>query len=72
MNKVEFYEDLEKLYQVLPPKVLAHLREQDLEDLIEIVLDLGRVPEIRRSDGRIEYLGKSLSLIHISEPTRPY
>ena len=62
MNKVEFYEDLEKLYQVLPPKVLEHLKEQDLEDLIEIVLDLGRVPEIRRADGRIEYLGKSLTV----------
>jgi len=60
MNKVEFYEDLEKLYRVLPPKVLEHLKEKDLEDLIEVVLDLGRVPEIRRSDGRIEYLGKSL------------
>lgn len=60
MNKVEFYEDLEKLYKVLPPKVLKHLQEHDLEDLIEIVLDLGRVPEIRRADGRIEYLGKSL------------
>lgn len=60
MNKVEFYEDLEKLYKVLPPKVLGHLKEKDLEDLIEIVLDLGRVPEIRRSDGKIEYLGTSL------------
>lgn len=61
MNKVEFYEDLEKLYRVLPPKVLEHLKEKDLEDLIEIVLDLGRVPEIRRSDGKIEYLGQSLT-----------
>lgn len=61
MNKVEFYEDLEKLYKVLPPKVLMHLKEKDLEDLIEVVLDLGRVPEIRRSDGRIEYLGTSLT-----------
>lgn len=60
MNKVEFYEDLEKLYRVLPPKVIGHLKEKDLEDLIEVVLDLGRVPEIRRSDGRIEYLGTSL------------
>jgi stage III sporulation protein SpoIIIAA len=61
MNKVEFYEDLEKLYKVLPPKVLEYIKEKDLEDLVEIVLDLGRVPEIRRSDGKIEYLGRSLT-----------
>lgn len=61
MNKVEFYEDLHKLYAVLPPRVLEHLKEKDLEDLIEVVLDLGRVPEIRRSDGKIEYLGTSMT-----------
>lgn len=61
MNKAEFYEDLGKLYGVLPPKVIEHLKERELEDLIEVVLDLGRVPEIRRSDGKIEYLGKSLT-----------
>lgn len=53
----QFYADLEKLIQVLPPKISWDLREKNLSEIIEIVLDFGRLPEIRYLDKRIEYLG---------------
>lgn len=60
MNKVEFYNDLEKLISILPTDVQDRIREKELEDLIEVVLDLGRVPEIRKSNGKIEFIGQRL------------
>lgn len=40
--------DLEVLVEVLPPAIQGPLRERDdLEELLEVVLDLGRVPEAR-------------------------
>jgi stage III sporulation protein SpoIIIAA len=58
MEKTQFYDDLEKLIAVLPPKIAWNLREKSLNDVIEIVLDLGRIAEIRHLDGKIEYLGE--------------
>lgn len=60
MNKVEFYNDLEKLTSILPDYIKVGLKERNLEDLIEIVLDLGRIPEIRRASGKIELIGQDL------------
>jgi len=41
-------DDLDLLLNVLPPRVQAHLREINRgNDLLEVVLDLGRVPEAR-------------------------
>ncbi|MCX8052868.1 MAG: AAA family ATPase [Armatimonadetes bacterium] len=41
-------DDLEQLLEVLPPHLKHRLEEQeDVEDLLEIVLDLGREPEAR-------------------------
>ena len=41
-------DNLEQLLQALPPDVLQSIQEQpDQEDLLEIVLDLGRPPEAR-------------------------
>ena len=41
-------DDLEELIETLPPKVLEQLREmEDLHELLEVVLDLGRPPEAR-------------------------
>lgn len=60
MNKIEFYNDLGKLIKVLPPKVARQLQDRQMDDLIELVFDLGRLPEIRHADGTIEYLGKEL------------
>ena len=47
-------DELQQLLDVLPPRVLATLRERDdLEDLLEVVLDLGRPPEARLSSGDV-------------------
>jgi len=42
---------------IMPRKVTSNLKIEDLEDVIEVVLDIGRPPEIRHSGGRIEKLG---------------
>ncbi|MFH0702931.1 MAG: AAA family ATPase [bacterium] len=58
MSNTQFYNDLEKLIEVLPLKVAWMLREKYLDDIIEIVLDLGRLAEVRYLDERIEYFGQ--------------
>jgi len=60
MNNTQFYNDLQKLLDILPPGIAWNLREKKLEDLIEIVLDLGRLAEIRHSDGKIEFIGEQI------------
>ena len=43
----------------MPEKVRKHITYENMKDVIEIVLDIGRVPEIRHSTGKIEYLPAS-------------
>lgn len=51
--------DLQLLIDILPERIRASLQLVDLDDLIEIVLDLGRVPEARFSEeGKILELGQ--------------
>ena len=57
MSKLQFQNDLEKLIEILPEKVRKHITFEGMSDVIEVVLDVGRVPEIRHSSGQIEYLG---------------
>jgi len=57
MDKVQFHSDLDRLIEILPPKLQKHLNYERLNDAIEIVLDLGRPAEIRHADGTIDYLG---------------
>ena len=57
MNKVQFHSDLDRLIEILPPKITKCLSHETLDDVIELVLDLGRQPEIRHADGAIDYLG---------------
>lgn len=57
MDKLQFYNDLNRLIEILPPNITQKLRKEDLEDAIEIVFDLGRIPEVRYSDGKIKYVG---------------
>ena len=57
MSNLQFENDLDKLMDVLPDKVRKHINYEKMEDVIEIVLDLGRTPEIRHAGGRIEYFG---------------
>ncbi|MEI3253887.1 MAG: hypothetical protein V8R83_00985 [Candidatus Gastranaerophilaceae bacterium] len=46
MNKVQFHSDLDRLIEILPPKITKCLSHETLDDVIELVLDLGRQPEI--------------------------
>ena len=57
MSNLQFQNDLDRLVAVLPDKVRKHISYDQMEDVIEIVLDIGRTPEVRHSGGRIEYLG---------------
>ena len=48
------HDELQQLLGVLPPRVLAGLQQQDdLDDLLEIILDLGRSPEARFLSGDV-------------------
>ncbi len=48
------HDELEQLLSALPPRVTGRLRErEDLNDLLEIILDLGRLPEARFSYGDV-------------------
>ena len=57
MGSLQFQNDLDRLTEVLPDKVRKFITYEKMEDVIEIVLDIGRTPEIRHAGGRIEYLG---------------
>lgn len=60
MDKIQFHNDLRKLIEILPPKIVEELKPYNLDDAIELVLDLGRVGEVRYSDGRTDFIGKTL------------
>lgn len=57
-NALQDYDhDLDYLIEILPQSLQKVLHKQSLENLIEIVLDLGRVPEARFLDGSFITLG---------------
>ena len=56
MNDIQFQNDLDRLIDVLPPKVTALVTHESFADVIEIVLDIGRLPEIRHANGKIDSL----------------
>lgn len=56
MSNLQFQNDLDKLIYILPEKIRRQVTYEKMEDVIEIVLDIGRLPEIRHSSGKIEYL----------------
>ena len=56
MSNLQSQNDIDKLLKILPEKISKCVDSKTLDDAIEIVLDLGRVPEIRNSDGTILYL----------------
>ncbi len=48
------HDELEQLLRVLPPHIQASLQQQEnLNELLEVVLDLGRTPEARFSAGDV-------------------
>lgn len=57
MTSLQFQNDLDRLTEVLPDKVRRYISYEKMEDVIEIVLDIGRTPEIRHAGGKIDYLG---------------
>lgn len=57
MSEVQFQTDIGKLIEILPPKIKRNIQEDLLQDAIEIVLDIGRIPEIRLGNGNILSLG---------------
>ncbi|MCM1010861.1 MAG: Flp pilus assembly complex ATPase component TadA [Fusobacterium sp.] len=59
-TNLQFQNDLEKLVAILPPKIRTQLSYAKMEDVIEIVLDIGRVPEIRHAGGLIEYIDSGI------------
>ena len=47
-------EEMERLLEILPPRVRSSLfRQENLTDLLEVVLDLGRLPEARFPSGDV-------------------
>ncbi len=55
VSKLEITDDLDALIGVLPPAIAASLKQADRsDDLLEVILDLGRRPEARFLDGEIE------------------
>lgn len=50
--------DLQLLIDILPERIRRSLQALDLDELIEIVMDLGRMPEARFSEGEIVELGE--------------
>ena len=56
MSTLQFQNDIEKLVEILPQSIKDCISPEKMDDAIEIVLDVGRKPEIRHSGGSIEYL----------------
>lgn len=56
MSNLQFQNDLDKIVEILPDRIKQHITYGKMEDVIEIVLDIGRPPEIRHADGKIEYI----------------
>lgn len=63
-------DNLDQLIEVLPPGVRRELEKRDhLEDLLEIVLDLGREAEARFSGGEVVYLAEAMRIEDIEHVT---
>jgi len=66
VTKLEIADDLEALVAVFPPPIAASLLAANRsEDLLEIVLDLGRRPEARFVDSEIELSGQETTQAEI-------
>lgn len=75
-TNLQFQSDLDKLVAILPPKVRKHLDYEKMDDVIEIVLDIGRIPEIRHANGQIEYIECGLvedeDIVHITSRVQEF
>lgn len=57
MTEVQFHSDLDRLIEILPDKVKKYINYENMNDVIEVVMDIGRMPEMRHAGGKIDYLG---------------
>lgn len=58
----EFVDDTEALFQVLPAHIFQGLRRSErVNDVLEIVMDLGRVPEARFADAELVLSNRPVS-----------
>lgn len=58
-QRMQITDDLNKLLEILPQKICAHIEQHPKrDDLIEVVMDLGRLPEARFPD-EAGYLGET-------------
>lgn len=75
-TNLQFQNDLDKLVAILPPKVRRHLNYEKMHDVIEIVLDIGRTPEIRHAGGLIEYIECGIvedeDIVHITNRVQEF
>ena len=63
MEKLKITDDLEALLNTLPEEVVAAIREtNDTDNLLEVILDLGRVPTARFVDGEVDL---SMAGVHV-------
>lgn len=60
MDTVRFHNDFSKLTDILPRDIVEFLNNTNIDDIIEIVLDLGRNAEVRHADGKTEYMDSRL------------
>ncbi len=56
MNDLQFQNDIDCLLSILPSAIRNEVTTSQMSDVIEIVLDIGRRPEIRHSNGKIDKL----------------
>lgn len=76
MDTLRFHNDFNKLIEILPIDIINFLSAKYIEDIIEIVLDLGRNPEIRHADGKTEYIDNRLvteeDITYITSRIQPF
>ena len=56
MNDIQFQNDLDRLLEILPQKITSLITHESLSDVIELVFDIGRLPEVRHASGKIDSL----------------
>ncbi len=62
MTRRETTDDLDALMEALPPEICERLRAlSDRQDLLEVVMDLGRRPEARFGNGEVELLEREIT-----------
>lgn len=72
MSDVQFHSDLDRLIEILPHKVKRHINYENMKDVIEIVMDIGRVPEIRHSQGEGKHSNECLGVEPITDEDIAY